>query len=172
MTASVDVLQQHPLLRAPACDSTAAVWSLWTHVNGKEKKHSTRREGLRHTLHPVAVTAASDISTDTHVFLILVALFLHLKALLKDSPRNGDSCGVCPNWQRPQPRAGNGAGPRAGLRRRASVQQPLLHRRRRLRDGVVSCSRSVSGWHFLILARRKRRLTRIFSVSNCHVSSG
>lgn len=98
--------------------------------------------------------------------------FLHLKALLKDSPRNGDSCGVCPNWQRPQPRAGNGAGPRAGLRRRASVQQPLLHRRRRLRDGVVSCSRSVSGWHFLILARRKRRLTRIFSVSNCHVSSG
>lgn len=54
------------------------------------------------------------------------------------SPHNGDSCGVCPCWLRTQPWVGNGAGPRAGLRRRASVQQPLLHRGRSLRNGLVS----------------------------------
>lgn len=66
----------------------------------------------------------------------------------KADPRNGDGCGVCPCWLWPQPRTRNGAGPRAGLRRGASVQQPLLHRGGRVRDGVVSFTGRLTRFFF------------------------
>lgn len=59
------------------------------------------------------------------------------------APHHGDSCGVGLRRLRPQPQPGHGAGPRAGLRRGASVQQPVLHRGGRVRDGVVSGARSL-----------------------------
>lgn len=82
-------------------------------------------DGYKHTLY-ILVIRVAVISPNSRVKKKTATL------------HNGDSCGVCPCLQRPQPRAGNGACPRAGLRRRASVQQPLLHRGGSLRDGVVS----------------------------------
>lgn len=52
---------------------------------------------------------------------------------------NGDSCGICPCWRRPEPRIRCRDGPRSGFRRRAALQQPLVHRRRRIRHGLVRC---------------------------------
>lgn len=52
---------------------------------------------------------------------------------------NGDSCGICSCWRRPEPRIHCRDGPRSGFRRRAALHQPLVHRRRRIRHGLVRC---------------------------------
>lgn len=41
---------------------------------------------------------------------------------------------------------GPGDGPRAGVRRRAALHQPLVHRRRRLRHGLVSVCAGLQAW--------------------------
>lgn len=51
--------------------------------------------------------------------------------------RNGDSCGICPCWRRPEPRIRCRVGPRSSFRCRAALQQPLVHRRRCIRHGLV-----------------------------------
>lgn len=52
---------------------------------------------------------------------------------------NGDSCGICPCWRRPEPWIRCRVGPRSGFRCRAALQQPLVHWRRCIRHGLVRC---------------------------------
>ncbi|MED6270345.1 hypothetical protein CHARACLAT_009277 [Characodon lateralis] len=118
----------------PACHSSAAVWSLRTRANGKEKKRPPPPGKPCYTHCGGGYRANTQTETLCVDFSLL---FFYLNASVeKAKSHNGDSSGVCPCWLRPQPRTGNGAGPRTGLRRRASVQQPLVHRGGRLRDGV------------------------------------
>lgn len=136
MTASVLLLLQLSYLSSAACDSSAVVWS-------RRRKTRSRSEGLS-TL--CCIRSDDGRERSNSLFSSLRCSFLFESFVRRDfnksktnsSSHNGDSCGVCPCWLRPQPRAGNGARPRAGFRRRASVQQSVLHRRGRLRHGVVS----------------------------------
>lgn len=52
---------------------------------------------------------------------------------------NGDSCGFCPRRWRPEPRIRCRACPRSAFRCRPALQQPVVHRRGRVRHGLVSC---------------------------------
>lgn len=52
---------------------------------------------------------------------------------------NGDSCDFCPRRWRPEPRIRCRACPRSAFRCRPALQQPVVHRRGRVRHGLVSC---------------------------------
>lgn len=71
--------------------------------------------------------------------------------------RNGDSCGICPCWRRPEPRIRCRVGPWSGFRCRAALQQPLLHRRRCIRHGLVRCIHTCK--HVTICYRYFSRVT-------------
>lgn len=74
------------------------------------------------------------------------SLYLFIYLLQFVYPGDVDSSSSCSSgvWpcccrrRRPESRIRSRAGPRTGLRRRATVHQPVLHRRRRLWDGLVS----------------------------------
>lgn len=83
------------------------------------------------------------------------------------APHHGDSCGVGPRRLRPQPRRGHGAGPRAGLRRGAPVQQPVLHRGGRVRDGVVSPARASQRARACVFSPTGARVYREITAAGC-----
>jgi len=80
--------------------------------------------------------------------------------------RNGDSCGICPYWRRLEPRIRCRVGPRSGFRCRAALQQPLVHRRRCIRHGLVRCIYTCK--HVTICHRCFSRVCLIFLLGFVH----